>query len=403
MKRLHSPVLPTGLPQLENELLQQLDTNHHYFSNIVAQQANQFLSFDQWMHQVLYAPNVGYYSGGSTKFGSGLPTGDFTTAPELSPLFGQSLATQVFQVLKASQSVEVIEFGAGSGALAKVLIASLIELGVDVNYSILEISPSLRHRQQTTLRAYQNRVQWLDCLPTNFVGCAVANEVLDAMPVHLIERDESGAWLELGVSLAVTPEISPFIWAARTAPEALQRIAESRFPKQRRYRSEINLQAEAWVKEIGSWLQKGAALLVDYGFPQHEYYHEQRAEGTIMCHFRHHAHAEPLLFPGLQDVTAHVDFTAMADAALEGGLDVMGYTSQARFLMNCGLAQQLEQQSPGAEASSTELAQWAHTVGAVQKLLSEAEMGELFKVLAVAKNIDEPLIGFYSGDRRDRL
>ncbi|MCQ9617473.1 SAM-dependent methyltransferase [Paenalcaligenes niemegkensis] len=402
MKYLHSPIVPTGLPQLEAELIPQLDINHNYLSEKIEAQQDNFLPFDQWMHQTLYAPNIGYYSGGSTKFGSGLPVGDFTTAPELTPLFGQSLAVQIHQVLSLSQSVEVLEFGAGSGTLAKAIIPALLDLGIDVQYSILEVSPSLKQRQQESLHQFGERVRWLDQLPTDFVGCAIANEVLDAMPVHLIERETAGVFSELGVSLATQPTVSPFTWAAQAANDALARVAEARFPKVDGYRSEINLQAEAWVREIGSWLSKGAVLLFDYGFPQHEYYHEQRAEGTLMCHFRHYAHSEALLFPGLQDITAHVDFTAMADAALEGGLDVMGYTSQARFLMNSGLVQRLEQLAPAGN-DSAETARWAQTASAVQKLFSEAEMGELFKVLAVAKEIDGPLIGFLSGDRRDRL
>lgn len=403
MKLLHAPVVPTGLPQLESDLLEQINTNHQYLSELIAQQDQQFLPFDQWMHHVLYAPQTGYYSGGSTKFGSNLPEGDFTTAPELSPLFGQSVAVQITQVLNHCQSVNVLEFGAGSGALAKVLIESLLAQGInDLHYFILEVSPSLRARQQATLQTHLQRVTWLDALPQGFSGCVIANEVLDAMPVHLLERSADGSFLELGVSFAQTAGPSPFSWAARPAPKALQSVAEQRFPAITGYRSELNLQAEAWVKEIGSWLEKGAVLLFDYGFPQREYYHEQRHEGSLMCHFRHHAHSEALLFPGLQDVTAHVDFTAMADAALAGGLDVMGYTSQAHFLMNCGIAQQLEQLAP-TQNDDAATAQWAHTIGAAQKLLSEAEMGELFKVLALCKSVDEPLIGFFRGDRRDRL
>lgn len=403
MKLLHAPVVPSGLPQLESDLLEQINTNHQYLSELIAAQDQQFLPFDQWMHHVLYAPQTGYYSGGSTKFGSNLPEGDFTTAPELSPLFGQSVAVQITQVLNHCQSVNVLEFGAGSGALAKVLIESLLAQGIDdLHYFILEVSPSLRARQQATLQTHLQRVTWLDALPQGFSGCVIANEVLDAMPVHLLERSADGSFLELGVSFSQTAGPSPFSWAARPAPQALQRIAEQRFPDIAGYRSELNLQAEAWVKGIGSWLDKGAVLLFDYGFPQREYYHEQRHEGSLMCHFRHHAHSEALLFPGLQDVTAHVDFTAMADAALAGGLDVMGYTSQAHFLMNCGIAQQLERLAP-TQDDDVATAQWAHTIGAAQKLLSEAEMGELFKVLALCKNVDEPLIGFFRGDRRDRL
>src|SRR5690606_13459322 len=180
-------------------------------------------------------------------------------------------------------------------------------------------------------------VTWLDALPEDFSGCILANEVLDAMPATLFRWDEAGALQELGVRL----EETDFAWTERPAPAELAGIMSQRMPPLPGYRSELNLQAEAWVRQMGAWLSKGAALLLDYGFPQAEYYHPQRAEGTLMCHFRHHAHAEPLIHPGLQDITAHVDFTAMADAALAGGLDVLGYTSQARFLMNAGLPELL--------------------------------------------------------------
>src|SRR5690606_33877789 len=238
----------------------------------------------------------------------------------------------------------------------------------------------------------------------DFKGCVIANEVLDAMPITLFRWNDAGHVMELGVRLenpdavqTESAEAPVFIAAERPADEALQHLVARRVPPLPGYRSEINIQAEAWMRQLGTWLKKGAALLIDYGFPQREFYHPQRAEGTLMCHFRHHAHADPLLYPGLQDITTHVDFTAMADAALEGGLDVLGYTSQARFLMNAGLIELLTGLDPHDAAG------YAKAVGPVQKLLSEAEMGELFKVMAVGKGIDVPLMGFAKGDRRDRL
>lgn len=405
MKLLHTPQLPSGLPMLEPQLAPLLDEQHRILSECIHAKAG-FMPFDRWMQQCLYAPGYGYYTGGSVKFGSHSPQGDFTTAPELSPLFGQTVALQIHQVLQQIGSVQVLEFGAGTGAWAKSIIPALDELGITVEYAILELSPDLQQRQQQTLAQFGSQVRWLQQLPENFVGCVIANEVLDAMPVHLVERAADGSILEIGVALAdaataTSPLVSPFQWAARPASSALAAIAEQRLPQESGYRSEINLQAEAWVKEAGQWLARGAILLFDYGFPRHEYYHVQRAEGTIMCHFRHHAHAEALLYPGLQDITAHVDFTAMADAALEGGLDVLGYTAQGRFLVNSGIAQRLGNAPDPQDTHAT--AQWAHTVGAAQKLLSEAEMGELFKVLALGKDVNPPLIGFFSGDRRDRL
>lgn len=405
---MHIPTYPNGLPSLESELLPVLDSNHAYLTQLINDH-NGFLPYEQWMQAALYAPNVGYYSGGSTKFHA---AGDFTTAPELSPLFGQSLAAQVQQILlqckNNSVGQTVLEFGAGSGALAESLLITLAELGLtNINYLILELSPSLRARQQQRLAAFGNQVQWLDALPTDFVGCVIANEILDAMPVHLVQRSADGAILELGVSLNNAPDHqapSPFVLTARPATGELLEIANQRLPQIPGYRSEINLQAEAWIREMGVWLQQGAALLIDYGFPAREFYHEQRNTGTLMCHFRHFAHDESLILAGLQDITAHVDFTAMADAALEAKLDVLGYASQAHFLMNCGITQHLEQLHAQLDMTKPDHVQsWTQQVSAVQKLLSEAEMGELFKVLAVAKNISPPLIGFLMRDRRDFL
>lgn len=350
-----------------------------------------FLPFQEWMHDALYAPGLGYYTAGNTKFGSALPTGDFTTAPEMTPLFGACVATQLADILRAGDSRQVLEFGAGSGALAAAVIPALRAQGIEPQYRILEVSPDLRARQQQRLQPLAADVQWLDALPHGFRGAVVANEVLDAMPATLFQWNAEGQVMEVGVrEAAANAGDTPFELATRAAPQAVQRAVAQRMPPLPGYQSEINLQAEAWVRGLDNWLEHGAALLIDYGFPQREYYHPQRAEGTLMCHFRHHAHANALLHPGLQDITTHVDFTAMADAALEGGLDVLGYTSQARFLINAGLPGLLEQATPA-------------DLSAVQKLLSEAEMGELFKVLAVGRGIDPPLRGFVRGDRRDFL
>lgn len=397
----------TGLPPLDatSAAHEAIVVNHLH--RLIDQTPNGFITLETWMDQALYAPGLGYYAAGNTKFGSDLPVGDFTTAPELTPLFGATLARQVVQVLQQSNSVNVLEFGAGSGALAASLIPALQALGMDVRYQILEVSADLQARQQQRLSGFGQAVQWLHTLPESFSGCVLANEVLDAMPATVFTFDEQGALLEVGVRNAAshrstaaatstpintgTEAATPsFLLATRPASPELQKLLSQRVPVYPRYQSEINVRAEAWVREMGSWLHAGAALLIDYGFPQREYYHPQRAEGTLMCHFRHHAHANVLLHPGLQDITTHVDFTAMADAALAGGLDVLGYTSQARFLMNAGLPELL------GNVTHKDLS-------AVQKLLSEAEMGELFKVLAVGKGIDPPLLGFVRADRRDAL
>src|SRR5690606_20961898 len=296
----------------------------------------------------------------------------------------------------------VLEFGAGSGALAAAVIPALRRLGIEPEYQILEVSAELRARQQARLAPLDARVQWLSALPETFSGCVLANEVLDAMPAALFRWDENGKLMEIGVSPSESgvarenatagtaqsgpASAAPFQLVERPASLVLQQAMAERMPPLPGYQSEINLRAEAWIAQMGVWLQRGAALLIDYGFPQREYYHPQRNTGTLMCHFRHHSHDEPLVLAGIQDITAHVDFTAMADAALEGGLDVLGYASQARFLLNCGLPQVLQTvthdpTAPGANA----------TLSAVQKLISEAEMGELFKVLAIGRDIDPPL------------
>lgn len=401
--------LPAGLPAPDADARAHQQAVEQYLSRQIAAADGGFLPFEQWMDHALYAPGLGYYAAGNTKFGATLPTGDFTTATELTPLFARTLANQVAQVLRASDSCTVLEFGAGSGAMAEAMIPALREHGLQPEYQILEVSADLRHRQQERLAPFGDAVQWLTALPTAFSGCVLANEVLDAMPATLFCWDDQGELQELGVRMAqAAADGSPFELAQRAAPASLRQILAQRMPPLPGYQSEVNLRAEAWIRQLGDWLKRGAALLIDYGFPQREYYHPQRTEGTLMCHFRHHAHAQPLIYAGLQDITTHVDFTAMADAALEGGLDVMGYTSQARFLMSAGLPQLLSPMSrPQAHeektADAAALASQAQTLSAVQKLLSEAEMGELFKVLAIGRGIDPPLMGFAGGDRRDRL
>ena len=388
------------------------------------------MPFEQWMNLALYAPGLGYYAAGSAKFGGTLPQGDFTTAPEINAGFRAGAGRQVAQILRASDSVHVLEFGAGSGALAAVVIAALQELGLIPSTRYWKSPPNCVSASKNGWPEFGSRVQWLDALPTEFSGCVVANEVLDAMPVTLFRWGDDATVFELGVSLgydrgeeggislrrrraggiqaslghvgstrpdsAVAPG-SPFLLTERQASQQLQQTVSQRMDPVPEYQSEINFQAEAWVAQMGTWLKRGAALLIDYGFPRSEYYHPQRAAGTLMCHFRHHAHSQPLIYAGLQDITSHVDFTAMADAALAAGLDVLGYTSQARFLMNAGLAELLARFNP------ENALEHARIIAPIQKLISESEMGELFKVLAVGRRIDAPLLGFAAGDRRHRL
>lgn len=386
------PSMSSSLPEPDLIAAQHSAALRQHLEAQIKAAPSAFLPFDQWMQSALYAPGLGYYAAGTEKFGSNLPVGDFTTAPELTPFFGQTLARQIAQVLQQTNTAHVLEFGAGSGALAASIIPALQQLGIQPTYTIIEVSADLKSRQQARLANTDANVLWLDQLPEAFEGCVIANEVMDAMPVTLFQWDESGKLQEMGVTYN-----DDFKWAMRAASPRLQKLVGSRMPALPGYRSEVNLQAEAWVAGMGDWLHKGAALLIDYGFPRHEYYHPQRAEGTLMCHYRHQAHANPFLYPGLQDITAHVDFTAMADAALEGGLDVLGYTSQARFLINAGLPALIADIDPADPMAH------ARQIGPVQKLLSEAEMGELFKVLAIGKDIDGPLLGFMQGDRRDRL
>lgn len=392
-----SSAIPSGLPALDAESADHAVAVANHLAQQIQTIPSGFMPFEQWMNLALYAPGLGYYAAGNTKFGADLPTGDFTTSPEMTPLFGQTVAQQAAHILKACNSVQVLEFGAGSGALAASVIPALRRLGIEPHYQILEVSADLQARQQQRLAEFGSSVTWLNALPASFSGCVLANEVLDAMPATLFCWGDNEQVMEIGVRLAqdtANQQAPAFEFAQRPAGESLQQTVAKRMPPLPGYQSEINLQAEAWVKQMGSWLTQGAALLIDYGFPQREYYHPQRTEGTLMCHFRHHAHSQPLIYAGLQDITAHVDFTAMADAALDGGLDVLGYTSQARFLMNAGLPELLTQ---------TDAMSQPQTLSAVQKLISEAEMGELFKVLAIGRGIDSPLAGFTRGDRRDRL
>lgn len=391
----HTP--NNNLPEIDPDSLEHSARTAAYLQQLIKQQGS--IPFRLWMHEALYAHGLGYYTSGNTKLGNERdqavtqsPAGDFTTAPELSHWFARTLARQITQVHQATGTMDILEFGAGSGILAHDILLALDN--PNINYFILELSPDLRARQQEKLSGFKNQVQWLSRLPERFEGCVIANEVLDAMPVELFQWEDNGTLAEKYVTL---DNNSQFMLVNQPASAKLAEKIAHRMPALPGYTSEINLQAEAWIHEMGRWLAKGVAFLIDYGFPQKEYYHPQRAQGTLMCHLRHHAHGNPLVYPGIQDITAHVDFTAMADAALEGGLEVLGYTSQANFLLNSGLMKLLSTLDP------QDTARYAREIGPVQKLLSEAEMGELFKVLAIGFDIDEPLMGFSRGDRRHML
>ena len=367
-------------------------------------ESNGPISFEQYMAQALYHPEYGYYTSARLKLasnrnGTQAVSGDFVTAPELSPWFGRTLALAITEVLSHCTEKNILEFGAGSGILAKQILDSLEDS--NTKYYILELSSDLKNLQQQTLADYKDRVVWLDQLPESFIGCVIANEVLDAMPVRLLKRDEKNKIKERYVDVdrsATVDNLTQFVWSDQELrhdeiPHDIDQLLEISG-----YTSEFNEQAKAWVTSMGNWLKQGAAILIDYGFPASEYYHPQRGQGTLMCHFRHHAHPEVLVLPGIQDITAHVNFSAIAEKAVDAGLEVIGYTSQANFLMNCGLLDLLSSLDP------EDVESYASNIGPVQKLLSEAEMGELFKVMMLAKNVDELYpIGFARADRRFQL
>ena len=352
------------------------------------------IDFSRFMELALYAPGFGYYSAGQQKFGA---TGDFVTAPELGPLFARCLARPCAQVLTALGSADILEAGAGSGALAADLLRELEALdSLPRNYFILELSAELRARQTQTLKLKVphlfDRVRWLDTLPTKgFRGVVFGNELLDAMPVERFRVTAAGPQ-----QLQVGWGKDKFIWCERHADAALQqRIDALHLPTH--YTSEINFHAEAWVGSVADRLAHGAILLVDYGFPRTEFYHPQRTDGTLMCHYRHRAHADPLVYVGLQDITAHVDFTAIADAGSAAGLALLGYTSQAAFLLDCDLEKILAASDPNNVRAHLALTQQ------IKKLTLPQEMGELVKVVALGRGLDRPLAGFRRQDRRARL
>ena len=392
------------IPQLSNDPGQQ--ALYKLIERSIAN-AGGWLGFDRFMALALYAPGMGYYANSLRKFGLTPESGsDFATAPEMSKHFGRTLAHQVAQALQVTGTDDVWEFGAGSGALALQLLDSL---GDSVKrYTIVDLSGSLRERQQETLKAHAHKVQWVDALPDQLSGVVVGNEVLDAMPVQLLVR-KGGVWHERGVvwnadalsqsqagvrtsdgdASANVAGVSPLQWE--------DRVTDLRppmdVPGEHDYLTEIHSQAEAFVATLADRFKAGeaatgkggAAFLIDYGFPESEYFHPQRSMGTLMCHQLHKADSDPLADVGRKDITAHVNFTGVALAAQDAGLNVLGYTTQAHFLINCGLLPPLVD-APMDEKSMA------------QKLITEHEMGELFKVVAFGTTEWEPM-GFAQGDR----
>jgi SAM-dependent MidA family methyltransferase len=350
--------------------------------------AGGWLGFDRYMALALYEPGLGYYAGGSTKFGA---AGDFVTAPELSPLFGRTIARPLVDVL-ATSGGDVLELGPGTGALAAAVLPEMASLGcLPDRYLMLDVSADLRERQVSAVsqlpEELRRRVVWLDALPAGLTGVVLANEVLDALPVHLVEWTTEGCF-ERGVGL-----IDDALAWRRGPPVAgalAQAVAE--IPVTAPYVSEVGLQGRALVATLAQRLRRGALLFIDYGFGRQEYYHPQRSVGTLMCHHRHHAHADPLVLPGIQDITAHVDFTAVALAGAQQGLSLAGFVTQAHFLVNCGITDLLLAAGPAATRDYLSLS------AGVQRLLSPAEMGDLFKVMALTRDLAPPLRGFARGD-----
>lgn len=351
------------------------------------------MDFGEFMQRVLYEPGLGYYVTGHQKFGA---EGDFVTAPQMGELFGRCLARQCGEALEALTGGDVLEFGAGTGLLCTQVLDSLHRSGrLPDHYYILELSPDLRERQRASIGRrcpdLLPRCRWLDRLPERFEGIVIANEVLDAMPVERFRVTESG--LEI---IQVSWAEETFRETARSAaPGELAEIAQMDLPAN--YASEVGILAREWVAGIADWLQRGVVLIVDYGFPEHEYYHPERNRGTLMCHYRHRAHTDPYRHIGRQDITAHLNFSALACRAVEVGLDVMGFTHQAAFLLSLGLLDLVKQEMDASPRDRWPLSQQ------VQRLTQTHEMGELFKVLALGKRYTGQLAGFQYLDRRARL
>jgi SAM-dependent MidA family methyltransferase len=355
-----------------------------------------WISFARYMELALYAPGMGYYSADTVKFGS---SGDFVTAPEISSLFGKTIARQAAQVfeLMESKSGDILEFGAGTGKLALDLLLELEKQGnLPRKYLILEVSAQLRQHQQELFEEFAPHlvasVDWLERLPSRFNGLVLANEVLDAMPTHLVMWQDNNLF-ELGV----TWNKKTFEWSERPLVNGelfqIARELSNRLDPGKKYISEINLTVPGFVRSLSDILQQGVVLLIDYGFGRSEYYHPQRAQGTLMCHYRHHAHDDPFYLPGLQDITSHVDFSSVVETAVDEEFELCGYTTQAHFLINCGITEIL------AQTSAENTKNYLPLANQLQKLVSPSEMGELFKAIAFSKNIHQPLIGFVSGDK----
>ena len=390
---------PTELPEPEPDARKHSAHLIDFIKRELAQSDGR-MPFDRFMELALYAPGLGYYTAGARKFGE---AGDFITAPEISPLFALCLARQCKQVLEELGEGDLFEAGAGTGALATDLLLELEALQkLPEHYFILEVSPDLQQRQRETLMSRAahlvDRVQWLDAMPEpGFIGVVVANELLDAMPVSRFRVDKSGVqegfvrWADDALEYYWDEPVTPgFMDAVTALQKQVGKFAVG-------YESELNLRAAPWLQSLAQRIGRGAIVLIDYGYPGSEYYHPQRNMGTLMCYYRHRAHDDALILPGLQDITAHVDFTAVARAGLDAGFSLKGYTTQAHFLLGCGLESLLATSDPNDIKNHMTLMQ------AVKRLTMPTEMGERFKAIALSKGIGSPLIGFGLRDLSDRL
>ena len=376
--------LPLPSPEAQAHSDQLRDLIHHD----IARQGG-WIPFSRFMELALYAPGMGYYSAGARKFGL---AGDFVTAPEISSLFGRTLARQLVEIM-AQSTPHILELGAGSGKLAVDILGELErQNSLPERYDILEVSADLRGRQQSLLQARLphliDRVHWLDALPDSISGVLVANEVLDALPVHLVRWTDANI-----VERGVASKGENFVWQERLLESSMLLEIAQQIKVPDDTLSDVSLAARGLVSSLSERLHQGVLLFIDYGFGAREYYHPQRTQGTLMCHYRHHAHDDPFFLPGLQDITAHVDFTAVAEAAIDAGLHLYGYTTQAYFLINGGITDLL------AETDAENICDYLPLSAQLQKLTSPAEMGELFKIIALGKGVNMPLCGFVSGDK----
>ena len=388
----------TSFPQPDSEAVAHSNALLSSIQALIAKEGG-WVNFAQLMDAALYTPGLGYYSGGAKKFGF---DGDFVTASEISPLFSQTIARQVNQVLSAlkgqNKQTDILELGAGTGRFARDLLLEMAKLEqLPTRYMILEVSAHLREVQQSTLKAalpkeLLSRVVWLDALPGYFDGLIFANEVLDALPVHIVKKTADGL-----AEIGVVSEVAGLAWQEKPALSSALKGFVAEIDLMDGYTTEVCLAASGLVASLAGILQSGMLLMIDYGFSRDEYYHPQRNQGTLMCHYRHRAHGDPLVYLGLQDITAHVDFTRVAEAGVANGLELIGFVTQAQFLINAGITELL------ASIPAEDSANYLPLVASAQKLLSPAEMGDLFKVIAFERNLDIPFIGFSSGDKSHTL